>query len=58
MVDGKTITRLKALTKTLTPNEEQGLLDDDEYLEKGLAASSPLSTAITAQVEDVGSLRL
>jgi len=57
MVDGKTIRRLKALTERLTPNEEEGLLDD-EYLEEGSSSSSPLSAAITTQMEDVGSLML
>ena len=57
VVDGKTTSRLKALTEKLTPDEEKGSLDD-EYSEEGSMTSSPLSTAITAQIGDVESLKL
>ena len=45
MVDSKTIRRLKALTKRLTLNKEEGLLDN-KYLEEGLSFFSLLSTII------------
>ena len=57
MVDSKTIRRLKALTKRLTLNKEEGLLDN-KYLEEGLSSSSLLSAVIIMQIEDIRSLML
>ena len=57
VVDSKTIRRLKALTKRLTLNKEEGLLDN-KYLEEGLSSSSLLSAVIITQIEDVRSLML
>ena len=57
VVDSKTIRRLKALTKRLTLNKEEGLLDN-KYLEEGLSSSSLLSAVIIMQIEDIRSLML